>query len=87
MSRIEIPFSDYAKIRTGPEMRAAVDAETAEIAAEANASAGLDDGYRTDSVVFNDRVRGHVRAHTYEAKRVEAKSSPLMQAAARRGAQ
>jgi hypothetical protein len=87
MGKLKMPLSDFAEIRRSAEIQDAINEVTAEIADEANASAGVEGGYEADMAVGSDRARGHVRAHTYEVKHVEAKSSPLMQAAARRGAQ
>lgn len=87
MGKLHIPLEDFAEIRTSPEMQAAINAETAEIAFEANGLAGTGGGYGTDINVGSDRARGHVWPQSGQAIRAESKSSPLMQVAARKGAQ
>lgn len=81
--RIEIPLSDFVAIRKSPEMQAFIAQETEALAQEADGLAGEEDAYRTDLAVGKTRVRGYIHPNSPAGYRAEAKTSPLMQIAAR----
>lgn len=79
-------IADHNAIRTSPEIQAWVRQEAEQIAAAAGGLAGDPDGYETDMMVGTDRCRVRVRPRTPKARRAEAKTAPLMQIIASRGA-
>lgn len=87
MGRLQMPISDFIEIRKSPEMQAFIAQETEALAQEADSLAGEGDAYRTDVAVGETRVRGYIHPDSQAGHRAEAKSSPLMQLAAREGSQ
>lgn len=86
MSRLSIPIAEHNKIRTSSEVQSALLKEASKIAAEAGSMCGDPEGYGNgDLTVGSDRARAHVWAKSGPALKAEAKSSPLMQIAARDG--
>ena len=80
-------FSEHDAIRTSPEVQAWVKDEAEAIARQAGSLAADPHGYGTDVSVGTDRVRVRVMAKTAKARRAEAKTAPLMQILAGKGAQ
>lgn len=94
MSGVSIPRREHRKISTSPAMQALVKKVAAEIAAQANANAGIIDGYVSESEIAPnpdvavDRrfAQSYVWAKTGDAIRAENRDGILLGIAASQGA-
>ena len=95
MGRLSIPISDHRAIRrdvTGEfgvrarvvQVTAAIKAGAEQIAGEQGKPSGVgNEGYDSEVVTGNTRLRGNIWANNDTTERAERDSAPLMQAAMR----